>query len=157
MSSVLKADEAISSAESSEYVFKHARSKEMFEKLSQLPIEDIQTLVSLINERLGIVISESDKRGFAGSSAATGAAAAVEEEKVEKTAFDVKLTGFDPKMKIKVIKEIRSITGLGLKEAKEMVEGAESGSKVVKKDIKKEEAEELKASLEAVGATIDIS
>jgi large subunit ribosomal protein L7/L12 len=157
LSSAVKSDEANSSTESSEYVFQHARSKELFEKMSQLPIEDIQTLVSLINERLGIVISESDKR-FAGSGAAAGVTAAVEEEeKVEKTVFDVKLTGFDSKMKIKVIKEIRAITGLGLKEAKEMVEGAESGSKVVKKDIKKEEAEELKASLEAVGATIDIS
>lgn len=67
LSSVVRSDEAVASAEPSEYVFKHARSKEMFEKLSQLPIEDIQTLVSLINEKLGIVISESDKRGFAGS------------------------------------------------------------------------------------------
>ena len=72
----------------------------------------------------------------------------------EKTAFDLKLTGFDAKAKIKVIKEIRTITSLGLKEAKELVEGAPS---IVKKDIKKEEAEELKAKLEGLGATVEIA
>ena len=68
--------------------------------------------------------------------------------------FDLKLTGFDAAAKIKVIKEIRAITSLGLKEAKELVETVPS---VVKKGIKKEEAEELKAKLEALGATVDIS
>jgi large subunit ribosomal protein L7/L12 len=71
----------------------------------------------------------------------------------EKTAFDLKLTRVDAKSKIKVIKEIRAITGLGLKEAKEMVEGA---PKTVKTDIKMEECEELKAKLEGVGATVEI-
>eukprot|EP00578_Thalassiosira_sp_NH16_P006109 CAMPEP_0181117486 /NCGR_PEP_ID=MMETSP1071-20121207/22550_1 /TAXON_ID=35127 /ORGANISM="Thalassiosira sp., Strain NH16" /LENGTH=107 /DNA_ID=CAMNT_0023201881 /DNA_START=304 /DNA_END=627 /DNA_ORIENTATION=+ len=79
-----------------------------------------------------------------------GAEAAVVEEK---TIFDLKLTGFDAKSKIKVIKEVRAITSLGLKEAKELVEGAPTN---VKKDIQKEEAEELKAKLEKVGATIEI-
>lgn len=87
--------------------------------------------------------------GAAGANAGEDAGAPVE----EKTAFELKLTGFDAKSKIKVIKEIRSMTGLGLKEAKELVEGA---PKTIKKDIKKEEAEELKAVLEAVGATVDI-
>eukprot|EP00984_Skeletonema_dohrnii_P003313 scaffold1109_cov113-Skeletonema_dohrnii-CCMP3373.AAC.1 len=72
----------------------------------------------------------------------------------EKTIFDLKLTGFDAKAKIKVIKEVRAITALGLKEAKELVEGAPS---TVKKDIKMEEAEELKAKLEALGATVEIA
>ena len=79
---------------------------------------------------------------------------AKEEVKEEQTAFDLKLTGFDAKAKIKVIKEVRAITGLGLKEAKEMVEGVPSA---VKKGIKKEEAEELKAKLEAIGAQVEIS
>ena len=83
-----------------------------------------------------------------------GSAAAPAEVKEEKTAFDLTLTGFDAKSKIKVIKEVRSITGLGLKEAKEMVEGA---PKIIKKDIKMEEAEEIKAKLEAFGATVEIS
>lgn len=69
------------------------------------------------------------------------------------TAFELKLMSFDAKSKIKVIKEIRAMTGLGLKEAKELVEGA---PKVVKKDIKKEEAEELKVKLEEIGAVVEI-
>jgi large subunit ribosomal protein L7/L12 len=76
-------------------------------------------------------------------------AAAVE----EKTIFDIKLTAFDAKSKIKVIKEVRAIAGLGLKEAKEMVEGA---PKTILKDIKKEQAEEIKIKLEELGATIEI-
>jgi large subunit ribosomal protein L7/L12 len=63
---------------------------------------------------------------------------------VEKTTLDVKLIGFDAKNKIKVIKEVRSLTNLGLKEAKELVEGVPAS---LKKNIKKEEAEELKALL----------
>jgi large subunit ribosomal protein L7/L12 len=77
------------------------------------------------------------------------AATAAEEPKVEKTSFDVKLASFDAKSKIKVIKEIRAITGLGLKEAKELVEGVPS---VLKKDVKMDEAEALIAKLKEVGA-----
>ena len=72
---------------------------------------------------------------------------------MEKTAFDLKLIGFDAKNKIKVIKEVRSMTSLGLKEAKELVEGVPA---TLKKGIKKEEAEELKALLEGLGAQVDI-
>lgn len=71
----------------------------------------------------------------------------------EKTAFDLKLVSYDDKAKIKVIKEVRAIAGLGLKEAKEAVEGA---PKVVMKDIGKEAAEEMKKKLEDVGATVEI-
>lgn len=76
-----------------------------------------------------------------------------EDSKEEKTSFDLKLTGFDAKAKIKVIKEIRGITKFGLKESKELVEGAPT---TIKKDIKMEEAEEFKTKLEAVGATVEI-
>jgi len=75
---------------------------------------------------------------------------AVEEEK---TSFDVKLLGFDAKSKIKVIKEIRAIAGLGLKEAKELVESA---PKVFQKNLKKDAADELKEKMEALGAQIEI-
>jgi large subunit ribosomal protein L7/L12 len=84
---------------------------------------------------------------------AAGAAGAAEEVAEEKTIFDLKLVGFDAKAKIKVIKEVRSIAGLGLKEAKELVEGA---PKVVQKDLKQDKAEELKEKLEAVGAQVEI-
>lgn len=76
-----------------------------------------------------------------------------EEEAPAKTSFELKLTGFDAKSKIKVIKEIRTITGLGLKDAKALVEEA---PKVVKEGIKMEEAEELKAKLEKIGGTVEI-
>jgi large subunit ribosomal protein L7/L12 len=89
-----------------------------------------------------------------GGVAQVGAGGAVAEEiEEEKTIFDLKLLGFDAKAKIKVIKEVRSIAGLGLKEAKELVEGA---PKVVQKDLKPEKAEELKAQLEAVGAQVEV-
>merc|ERR1719235_2824188 len=71
----------------------------------------------------------------------------------EKTAFDVKLVSFDDKSKIKVIKEVRAITGLGLKESKELVEGV---PKVIKKDVAKDDADALKEKLSAVGAVIEL-
>jgi large subunit ribosomal protein L7/L12 len=70
-----------------------------------------------------------------------------------KTSFDIKLVEFDAKAKIKVIKEVRALAGLGLKEAKEMVEGA---PKIIHQGVKKEEAEEIKTRLEELGATIEI-
>ena len=73
---------------------------------------------------------------------------------VEKTVFDVKLTGFDASSKIKVIKEVRAIAGFGLKEAKEFVEGAPG---ILMKDLKQDKADEIKAKLEAVGATVEIA
>jgi len=81
-----------------------------------------------------------------------GAAAAVAEEKEkapEKTSFSIKLEGFDAGAKVKVIKEVRAFTNLGLKEAKELVEKAPT---VVLQDVKKEEAEKLIAKLVEVGA-----
>ena len=75
--------------------------------------------------------------------------AAQEEVKEEKTNFDIELAGFDAKSKIKVIKEVRALFGLGLKEAKDMVEGSPVW---IKKDTMKEEAEEIKEKLESVGA-----
>lgn len=109
---------------------------------------EVKELVDRVAEHFGIEEGEDD--GLASG----GDGGNVEEEVVvAKTAFDLKLTGFDSKDKIKVIKEIRAITGLGLKEAKELVEGV---PKTIKKDIKMEEAEDIKAKLEAVGATVEI-
>ncbi len=152
--------EATATAESKgDYEFQHTKSKEMFDKMSTLSTEEIKLISQLINEKLGITITEADKRGGMGSAGsggggdASGSGGGAEEAVVEKTAFDLKLTGFDAKSKIKVIKEIRAITGLGLKEAKALVEEA---PKTVKKDLKMEECEELKAKLEAVGGTVEI-
>jgi large subunit ribosomal protein L7/L12 len=86
--------------------------------------------------------------------AAGGAPAAAAEEAApaaEKTHFTIKLEKFDAGSKIKLIKEVRAYTGLGLKEAKELVEGAPTE---IKADVPKEEAESLKEKLEGVGGTI---
>jgi len=121
---------------------------------------EVHLLAELINEKMGLKISDAERERMArgGGGGGGGGKGDGDEEAapaaVEKTIFDLKLTGFDAKAKIKVIKEIRAITSLGLKEAKDLVEGAPS---VVKKDIKKEEAEELKAKLEELGATVEIA
>jgi len=115
---------------------------------------EIHQLTQLFNDHFDI--NDSEMMFGAGFGGGGGAATGNAEEAapvVEKTVFELKLAGFDEKSKIKIIKEIRAITGLGLKEAKELVEGA---PKIVKKDIKKAEAEELKGKLEAVGAVVEI-
>lgn len=133
--------------------------EELFHKIIWLDMVEVHLLAELINEKMGITISDAErKRIESGGSIGGGGGGkkkeAVEEEVVEeKTAFDLKLTAFDAKSKIKVIKEVRAITSLGLKEAKELVEGVPA---TVKKAIKKEEAEELKTKLESLGATIEI-
>ena len=89
-----------------------------------------------------------------GGAAEASAEAPAEEAPKEKTHFDIELTKFDPATKIKVIKEIRGIFGLGLKEAKETVEGAPVW---LKKEVAKEEAEALAEKLSAVGAEIRLA
>jgi len=129
----------------------------IFQKILYLDMIELHLVTELINEKLGITMSAAARERMAsgGGGGAGGGANAAEKEEVkeEKTIFDLKLEGFDPKTKIKVIKEVRAITGLGLKDAKELVEGA---PKVIKKDIKMEEAEELKKKLEAVGGVVGI-
>jgi len=140
--------------------FKSQRSEDVFQKLIQLDIADVRLITEMVAQKLGAKITHADRMGksaAASSSNANSAATASEAEvsKVEeKTIFDVKLVSFDEKSKIKVIKEIRAVTGLGLKEAKDLVEGA---PKVIKKGLKKEEAQELKAKLEASGAVIEVA
>lgn len=114
-------------------------------------IPSFPAVVHALQTKFGI--AESAFQVGMGGGAAGGAAPAAEEAKEEKTAFDVKLASFDAKSKIKVIKEVRAITGLGLKEAKDLVEGAPS---TLKKDVKKEEADELIEKLKAVGAVVEL-
>lgn len=126
--------------------------QELAERIVRLNMLEVKELVDRISEHFGID-DDDDGMDFAGSGGVEGGQ---EEAKVEeeRTAFDLKLTGFDAKSKIKVIKEVRAITSLGLKDAKALVEGAPT---TVKTNIKMEEAEELKAKLEAVGATVEIA
>lgn len=107
--------------------FASARVEEVFNKMTTLEREELSTIADIVNEKLGLKVTEWDLMGFGGGGVAASAGGAdadgddVGAEAVEeKTAFDLKLVSFDAKAKIKVIKEVRSIAGLGLKEAKEV-------------------------------------
>jgi len=114
----------------------------MIEEIKSLTVLELSELVHALEEVFGV---------SAAAMAAPAAAAAPAAE--EKTEFDVILAGFDAAAKIKVIKVVRELTGLGLGEAKAFVEGA---PKTVKEGISKEDAEALKAKLEENGAKVEI-
>ena len=116
----------------------------ILEEIKTLTILELADLVKAVEEEFGVSAAAP-----VGVVAVAGAAAPAVEEKTE---FDVILTGFGDK-KLNVIKAVREITGLGLKEAKDMVEGC---PKPVKEGIAKDEAEKIKADLEAAGATVEI-
>ena len=116
----------------------------ILEEIKSLTIIELADLVKAVEEEFGVSAAAP-----VGVVAVAGAAAPVVEEKTE---FDVILTGFGDK-KLNVIKAIREITGLGLKEAKDMVEGC---PKAVKEGVSKDDADKLKAELEAAGATVEI-
>lgn len=113
------------------------------EAIEALTLLETKELVEAIEEKFGVSAAPV-------AVAAVGGAAAPAAE--EKTEFDVVLTNFGAK-KLDVIKAVREITGLGLKEAKELVEGA---PKAIKEGVSKEEAEELKAKLTATGAEVEV-
>ena len=115
----------------------------MIEEVKALTVLELSELVHALEEEFGVSAA-----AVAAPAAGGGAAAAAE----EKTEFDVVMTSFGAE-KIKVIKEIRGITGLGLAEAKAMVEGVPV---TVKEGVSKDDAEELKTQLEAVGATVEL-
>jgi len=117
---------------------------EFIEAIKELTVMELNELVKACEEEFGVSAA-------AGVVVAGGAAGAAEEVE-EKTEFDVELTEVGPN-KVKVIKVVREATGLGLKEAKEVVDGA---PKVVKQGVSKEEAEDLKTKLEAEGAKVTL-
>ena len=116
------------------------------EYISNLSLLDASKLVKTLEEKLGV----SAAAPVAVAAAAPAAAAAAPAE--EKTEFDVILASFGEN-KVAVIKEVRAITGLGLKEAKDLVEGA---PKAVKEGASKEDAAKIKAQLEAAGAKVEV-
>ena len=118
----------------------------LVDQLSELTVLEAAELSKLLEEKWGV----SAAAAVAAAPAAGGGAAAPAAE--EKTEFDVILTG-DGGKKINVIKEVRAITGLGLKEAKDLVEGA---PKPVKEGVSKADADKFKAQLEAAGAKVDL-
>ena len=129
----------------------------VFQKILDLDMFEIHLVTELIAEKVGLNFNAAAMAaGGVGGGAGGGGAAvagAAEEAAEEKTAFDLKLISFDAKAKIKVIKEVRSIAGLGLKEAKELVEGA---PKTILKEMKKEELEGIAAKMKELGAEVEI-
>ncbi len=118
------------------------------EELSKLTILEAADLVKQLEEKWGVKAASGGGMMMMAPAAGGGAAAAAE----EKTEFDVKLVDAGAK-KIQVIKVVREATGLGLKEAKDIVDGA---PKVVKEKVSKADAESMKAKLEAEGAKVEI-
>lgn len=116
----------------------------LIEEIKGLKVLELSELVHALEEEFGVSAA-----AMAAPAAGAGAAAAVE----EKTEFDVILAGFDASAKIKVIKVIRELTGLGLADAKAFVESA---PKPVKEGISKDEAEELKKKIEDVGGKVEV-
>jgi large subunit ribosomal protein L7/L12 len=124
-----------------------ANLEKIVEDLSALTVLEAAELAKLLEEKWGV--SAAAAVAVAAAPGAGGAAAAPVEEKTE---FNVILAAAGDK-KIEVIKEVRAVTGLGLKEAKDLVEGA---PKAVKEGVGKEEAEKIKAALEKVGAKVEL-
>ena len=119
----------------------------LVDDLSALSVIEAAQLSKLLEEKWGVSAAAP-----VAAAAAGGAAAAAPEAAVEKTEFDVILAAIGEK-KINVIKEVRAITSLGLKEAKDLVEAA---PKPIKEGVNKEEAAKIKKQLEDVGATVEI-
>ena len=124
-----------------------ANIEKIADQLSELTVLEAADLAKLLEEKWGV--SAAAPVAVAAAPGAAGGDAGAAEEKTE---FDVILAATGDK-KINVIKEVRAITGLGLKEAKDLVEGA---PKPVKEGVAKEEAEEIKGKLEEAGATVEL-
>jgi large subunit ribosomal protein L7/L12 len=125
-----------------------AQAKEIGDKIVALTLMQAKELADYLKEVHGIEPAAGGAVMMAGPAAAAAPAAAV-----EKTSFDIILKGFGDK-KIQVIKEVRAITGLGLKEAKDLVDGV---PKPLKTGVSKEEAEAAKKQLEEAGAQVEIA
>ncbi|HEC05531.1 50S ribosomal protein L7/L12 [Thiolapillus sp.] len=119
---------------------------DILEAIANMSVMDVVELIEAMEEKFGVTAAAAVAAAPAAGGDAGGAGAE------EQTEFDVVLTGFGDK-KVGVIKAVRGITGLGLKEAKDAVEGTPS---VLKEGVSKEEAEEAKKTLEEAGASVEI-
>jgi large subunit ribosomal protein L7/L12 len=127
-----------------------ATKEEIIEAISSMTVLEVSELVKALEEKFGVSAAAPMAVAVAGAGPGAAAPAAAEEEKTE---FTVILKAFDDTKKIAVIKEVRAVTGLGLKEAKDLVEGA---PKPLKENVTKEEADKIKGSVTAAGGTIEI-
>ena len=123
-----------------------ATKEEILDAIASMTVLEVSELISAMEEKFGVTAAAPVAVAAA---AAAGPAEAVEEQ----TEFDVILKSFGDGKKIPVIKVVRAITGLGLKEAKEVVE---AGDKAIKEGVTKDEAAELKTKLEEAGAVVEV-
>ncbi|KAK4800410.1 hypothetical protein SAY86_020897 [Trapa natans] len=130
----------------------------LVDEISGLTLVEVAELSSIMMRKLGMtappvigVMKGGGAAGLAGMAMKANAAAAKEEKKTEKTVFELKLESYEASAKIKVIKEVRSSTELGLKEAKDLVEKTPS---VFKKGVSKEEGEQIIEKMKAIGAKV---
>ncbi|MGV6825372.1 MAG: 50S ribosomal protein L7/L12 [bacterium] len=119
---------------------------EILDAIAEMSVMDVVELIEAMEEKFGVTAAAAVAAAPAAGGGDAGGAAE------EKTEFDVVLTGFGDK-KVGVIKAVRGVTGLGLKEAKEAVEGCPT---TLKEGVSKDEAEEAKKQLEEAGATVDV-
>ena len=125
-----------------------ANKDEILEAIANMSVLEVSELIKAMEEKFGVTAAAPVAAVAVAGPAAAGAAASE-----EKSEFDVVLASFDESKKIPVIKVVREITGLGLKEAKDLVE---AGGKAVKEGVSKEEAESIKAKLAEAGATVEL-
>jgi large subunit ribosomal protein L7/L12 len=123
--------------------------KELVEKVEQLSVLDLAELVKVLEKKFGVSASAPVVAAQAPASADASA------DKEEKSIFDIALNAIGDK-KIEVIKAVRDITQKGLKEAKDLVDAAVSSPQIIKENVKKEEAEEIKKKLETAGAKVEL-
>jgi large subunit ribosomal protein L7/L12 len=125
-----------------------ATKEEILEAIASMTVLEVSELVKMMEEKFGV--SAAAPVAIAAAGAAAGAAAPAVEEKTE---FNVILKSYDETKKIAVIKEVRVVTGLGLKEAKDLVEGT---PKPLKEGVSKEESAKIKDQITAAGGTVEI-
>ena len=123
-----------------------ASKEQILESISNMTIMEVVDLVKMMEEKFGVTAAAPVAAAVAGGGAAAPAAE-------EQTEFTVTMKAYPAEKKVTVIKVIREITGLGLKEAKDLVEGAPS---LVKESVSKADSEKIKKQLEDVGATVEV-
>lgn len=125
--------------------------EEMLEAIASMSVMEIADLIKAMEEKFGVTAAAAVVAAGAGAGAGAAEGAAQEDEQTEFTVF---LKSADPAKKIAAIKEVRAITGLGLKDAKDLVENPAGGN--IKEGVSKDDAQKMKAQLEAAGCVIEI-
>jgi len=129
-----------------------AKFKKLVEEIEKMSVLDLAELVKILEKKFGVSAAPQIAVAPVAGAPAAGAAAPAEEEK---SVFNIVLTAPGEK-KIEVIKVVRDATQKGLKESKDLVDAAATGPQVVKENVKKEEAEEIKKKFEAAGAKVEL-